>query len=137
MVYTGIGHSDITIHVINVNEELNNAVQNANESLSSPEQINEIARRNFNSIICQVLNRNWTNVAWNTALVIVGFAGMFYAQPWLGLISSMVGGRILSNNIQSNNNSLNQLGLNNSSERTLGNTIDDFINLVQNFFRTL
>lgn len=151
-VYTGIGHSATTINVlheaileiltenvpvININEELNNVVQNANESLSSPEQTNEIARRNFNSIIYQVLNRNWTNVAWNTALFIGGYAGMFYGQPWLVPILSVVGGRILSNNIQSNNNSLNQLELNNSSERTLGNTIDDFINLVRNFFRTL
>jgi hypothetical protein len=72
-VYTGIGHPNTAIYVlnaaiveiltenvpvININEELNNAVQNANESLSSPEQTNEIARRNFNSRICQVLNRN-------------------------------------------------------------------------------
>ena len=150
-VYAGIGHSATTINVIheaileilmenvpviNINEELNNAVQNANESLSSHEQTNEIARRNFNSRISQVLNRNWTNVVWNTTLVIVGSAGMFYGQPWLGPILSMVGGRILSNNIQSNNNSLNQLELNNSSERTLGNIMDDFINLVRNFFRT-
>lgn len=151
-IYTGIGHSATTINVIheaileiltenepviNINEELNNAVQNANESLPSHEQTNEIARRNFNSIIYQVLNRNWTNVAWNTALFIGGSAGMFYGQPWLVPILSVVGGRILSNNIPSNNNSLNQLGLNNSSERTSGNTIDDFINFVRNFFRTL
>ena len=58
MIYTGIGHSDITIYVININKELNNAVQNANKSLSSPEQTNEIARKNFNFIIYQVLNRN-------------------------------------------------------------------------------
>jgi hypothetical protein len=96
-----------------------------------------MARRNFNSIISQALNRNWTNFAWNTVLFIGGYAGMFYGQPWLVPILSVVGGRILSNNIQSNNNSLNQLELNNSSERTLGNTIDDFINLVRNFFRTL
>lgn len=48
---------------------------------------------------------------------------MFYAQPWLGLILSMVGGKILSNNIQFNNNSLNQLGLNNFFERMLKNRI--------------
>ncbi len=151
-VYPGIRHPNTAIYVlkaamveiltenvpvININEELNNAVQNANESLSSPEQTNEMARRNFNSIISQALNRNWTNFAWNTVLFIGGYASMFYGQPWLVPILSVVGGRILSNNIQSNNNSLNQLELNNSSERTLGNTIDDFINLVRNFFRTL
>ena len=72
-VYPGIRHPNTAIYVlkaamveiltenvpvININEELNNAVQNANESLSSPEQTNEMARRNFNSIISQALNRN-------------------------------------------------------------------------------